>query len=82
MPETDSAFPTTAHVNASAMQFQVVPEPSGPGLVLMSRTALSRDDPAGEAASWVKEAVGRLHGGGDTPELALVFGLGLGRASA
>jgi hypothetical protein len=38
----------------------------------------SPDDPAAEAASWVKEVVGRWQGGGGTPELALVFGLGLG----
>ncbi|MDR1041188.1 MAG: DUF115 domain-containing protein [Deltaproteobacteria bacterium] len=78
MPETDSAFPATAPVNHAAMQFQVVPGPLGPGLVLRGHTVHSNDDPAAEAASWVKEVVGRWQGGGGTPELALVFGLGLG----
>jgi hypothetical protein len=79
MPETVAAFtgPTPAAENAPGLM-QVVPGPQGPGLLLRGVTVHSPDDPAAEAASWVKEVVGRWQGGGGTPELALVFGLGLG----
>ncbi|MDR2613315.1 MAG: DUF115 domain-containing protein [Deltaproteobacteria bacterium] len=78
MPETLNPFAAQGPAPAGSQQIQVVPGARGPGLLLRGATIHGADDPAAEAASWVKEVVGRWQGGGGAPELALVFGLGLG----
>ncbi|MDR3153192.1 MAG: DUF115 domain-containing protein [Deltaproteobacteria bacterium] len=79
MPETDTAYsPQVTAAAAAAPPIQVLPGNRGPGLILRGAAVHAREDPAAEAAAWVKEVVGRWQGAGGAPELALVFGLGLG----
>ncbi|MDR1037791.1 MAG: DUF115 domain-containing protein, partial [Deltaproteobacteria bacterium] len=79
MHDTEASYTgTTPPSDTLAGPARVVPGPQGPGLLLRGVTVHSPDDPAAEAATWVKEVVGRWQGGCGTPELALIFGLGLG----
>ncbi|MDR2442453.1 MAG: DUF115 domain-containing protein [Deltaproteobacteria bacterium] len=63
---------------AAAAAPKVVSGPHGPGLICRSLAIHHQEDPLSEARNWVGMALSQRRRTNKSPELALIFGLGLG----